>query len=226
MMSSDVDGDTPTGAVGELNFAQGSSIANPPHRRLTAGVYVAVFIVHAIAVLVFVHLQRLDVGGGASTSGARQRGIAAFQVPGSAGTSGVSPPSVKKAPLAKLARPREEAPAAKPSTTESAGSGQAPGAAEVSAGMPGAPVRLRTNLGLIKKVNPVFPPSMEAARAEGTVVLDAVIHRDGTVGDIKILKSSAPAFEQAAIDAVKQWRYTPLPYDGIVTVTVHFTLPR
>jgi len=92
--------------------------------------------------------------------------------------------------------------------------------------MPGAPVRLRTNLGLIKKVNPVFPPSMEVARAEGTVVLDAVIHRDGTVGDIKTLKPSAHAFEQAAIDAVRQWRYTPLPYEGIVTVTVHFTLPR
>jgi protein TonB len=81
-------------------------------------------------------------------------------------------------------------------------------------------------LGLIKKVQPVYPPQMAAARAEGTVVLDGIIHRDGTVGDVKVLRSTAAAFEQAAIEAVKQWRYTPLPYDGVVTVTVNFTLPR
>ena len=61
---------------------------------------------------------------------------------------------------------------------------------------------------------------------EGTVVLDAVIHRDGTVGEIKILKSSGPAFEESAIKAVSQWLYGPLPYEGILTVTVNFNLPR
>jgi TonB family protein len=65
---------------------------------------------------------------------------------------------------------------------------------------------------------------MRTARLEGTVVLDAVIHRDGTIGDITVVKSSASAFERAAIDAVKQWRYTPLPYEGILTVTLNFTM--
>ena len=57
-------------------------------------------------------------------------------------------------------------------------------------------------------------------------MMNAIIHRDGTSGDITVLNSSAPAFEQAAIDAVKQWRYTPLPYEGIVTVTLKFTATR
>jgi protein TonB len=79
-------------------------------------------------------------------------------------------------------------------------------------------------LSLLKRVEPPYPPAMQAARVQGTVVLDAVIHRDGTVGDIKVLKSSGPHFERAAIDAVKQWRYAPIPYEGILTVTVNFTL--
>jgi TonB family protein len=67
---------------------------------------------------------------------------------------------------------------------------------------------------------------MERARMEGTVVLDAVIHRDGSVGEIKVLRSSGPAFEESAIKAVGQWRYGALPYEGVLTVTVNFTLPR
>ena len=57
-------------------------------------------------------------------------------------------------------------------------------------------------------------------------MLDAVIHRDGTIGEITVLQSSNPAFERAAIEAVKQWRYTPLPHEGVVTVTRNFTVPR
>ncbi|HYT65671.1 MAG TPA: energy transducer TonB [Vicinamibacterales bacterium] len=52
------------------------------------------------------------------------------------------------------------------------------------------------------------------------------VHRDGTIGEVTLVKSSNPAFEQAAIAAVKQWRYQPLPAEGIVTATFHFTLPR
>ena len=61
---------------------------------------------------------------------------------------------------------------------------------------------------------------------EGTVVLDAVIHCDGTVGEIRVLKSSGPAFEESAIKAVSQWLYGALPYEGVLTVTVNFNLPR
>ena len=57
-------------------------------------------------------------------------------------------------------------------------------------------------------------------------MLDAIIHRDGTIGDVTVLRATNDAFAQAAIVAVKQWRYTALPYEGIVTVTVNFTIPR
>jgi protein TonB len=79
-------------------------------------------------------------------------------------------------------------------------------------------------LQLIKRVEPIYPPLMLVAKQQGTVVLDAIIHPDGTIGDIRILQSLSPLFDRAAIAAVKQWQYTPLPYEGIVTVTVKFTL--
>ncbi len=88
------------------------------------------------------------------------------------------------------------------------------------------PVRLGSggNLTLLKKVAPIYPSVMQSARMTGQVVLDAVIHADGSIGDVTVLKSTNDLFARAAIDAVKQWRYTPLPYEGIVTVTVNFTL--
>ena len=79
-------------------------------------------------------------------------------------------------------------------------------------------------LTLLKKVSPIYPPVMQSARIPGVVVLDAIIHSDGTIGDITVLQSTNIAFTRAAIEAVKKWRYTPLPYEGIVTVTVNFTL--
>ncbi|HXW03962.1 MAG TPA: TonB family protein [Vicinamibacterales bacterium] len=78
--------------------------------------------------------------------------------------------------------------------------------------------------GLIRKVEPQYPPIARASRTEGSVVVDAVIRSDGTVSDVKVVKSSSPMFEQACLDAVKQWRFTPGPQDVILTVTVKFTL--
>jgi protein TonB len=78
--------------------------------------------------------------------------------------------------------------------------------------------------GLIKRVEPKYPPIALTARMQGTVILDAVIHKDGTVGEITVLKSGGELFDQPAIDALKQWRYTPGSYDVILTVTVNFTL--
>lgn len=78
--------------------------------------------------------------------------------------------------------------------------------------------------GLIKRVEPKYPPIALTARMQGTVILDAVIHKDGSVGEITVLRSANQVFDQAAIDALKQWRYTPGPQDVILTVTVHFKL--
>ena len=66
---------------------------------------------------------------------------------------------------------------------------------------------------LIRDVAPQYPPEAGRARIEGTVVLLAVIGTDGSVKDVKVM-NGLPIFAQAAIDAVKQWRYKPYLVDG------------
>jgi protein TonB len=78
--------------------------------------------------------------------------------------------------------------------------------------------------GLIKRVEPVYPPPARATRLEGTVVLDAVILKDGSVSDVTVVKSANPMFEKAAMDALRQWRFTPGEQDVIMSLTVHFKL--
>jgi periplasmic protein TonB len=104
-----------------------------------------------------------------------------------------------------------------------------PAPAEAAAAAPAqemGPIRVSPGQGpgLIKKVEPQYPPIARASRIEGTVVVDAIINRDGTVSDVKVLKSSSPLFEQACVDAVRRWQFTPGPQDVILTVTVNFTL--
>jgi len=78
--------------------------------------------------------------------------------------------------------------------------------------------------------NPIYPPIPLAARKEGLVILEALIAEDGTVRDVKVLRR-APLFEESAIAAVRQWRFSPTLLNGepvpiVMTVTVGFTLGR
>lgn len=192
-----------------------------PPRTAKAGVYGATLALHVIVILSLLYVPRVEVGvAGPGPSGG---GIAAFIDPGTAGTSGMAEPEVRKVTLVSSTpapqTPTPDAPSGQGSHTGGAA------AADVGDGS-GGPVRIGSGLSAISKVNPVYPPIMERARLEGTVVLDAIIRRDGSVGDIRVLQSTSPAFEQAAIAAVSQWRYTPLPYEGVLTVRVNFTLPH
>jgi protein TonB len=77
-------------------------------------------------------------------------------------------------------------------------------------------------------VAPAYPPLAQAARIKGIVILEAMIGEDGAVREVRVLRS-APLLDQAAIDAVWQWRYTPTLLDGqpvpiVMTVTVGFDL--
>jgi periplasmic protein TonB len=79
-----------------------------------------------------------------------------------------------------------------------------------------------------RHVPPVYPPIALQARVEGVVILEATIDVDGRVRDVRVLRS-VQLLDQAAIDAVMQWRFTPtllngVPMPVIMTVTVNFTL--
>jgi len=66
---------------------------------------------------------------------------------------------------------------------------------------------------LAQKVDPVYPDSARAGRQLGSVVLQVLIARDGTVQDAKFLQGSL-VFARAAIEAVKQWRFKPYSMNG------------
>lgn len=80
----------------------------------------------------------------------------------------------------------------------------------------------------IRNVNPIYPAEAQAARVQGIVILETTVGTDGKVTTARILKS-IPMLDQAALDAVMQWEYTPSMVNGvavpvIMTVTVNFTL--
>jgi len=81
---------------------------------------------------------------------------------------------------------------------------------------------------LVHQVKPQYPPIAVQARIQGTVVLQAVIGKDGTVKDLRLL-TGHPMLSPAAIEAVKQWRYRPYllngePVDVDTQINVNFTL--
>jgi protein TonB len=83
---------------------------------------------------------------------------------------------------------------------------------------------------LIRKVEPRYPLLAMRARIQGTVVLEAVISKAGTIENLRLV-SGHPMLAGAAIDAVSQWRYRPylLNGDGIeveTEITVNFVLGR
>ena len=96
---------------------------------------------------------------------------------------------------------------------------------------PQAPVRVGGNIKPPTKtrdVKPVYPAIAQSARVQGVVIIEATIGPDGRVKDAKVLRS-IPLLDQAALDAVKQWEFTPtllngVPVPVIMTVTVNFTL--
>jgi TonB family protein len=80
----------------------------------------------------------------------------------------------------------------------------------------------------VARTLPVYPPEALAACVQGVVILEAVIGEDGRVRDLRVLRS-IPALDRAAVDAVRQWEYTPTVLNGkavpiVMTVTVNFTL--
>ena len=96
-----------------------------------------------------------------------------------------------------------------------------------------APVRAGELLRAPRKildVRPVYPPLARVANVQGTVVLEAVLDRDGRVSGVRVVQS-VPLLDEAAMAAVRQWQYTPstlhgVPVEVLMTITVRFTLQQ
>ena len=94
-------------------------------------------------------------------------------------------------------------------------------------------LRIGGNIKAPKKivdVPPVYPPVAKEAGVSGVVIIEARIGADGGVEDARVLRS-IPLLDQAALDAVRQWRFVPTLLNGqatpvMITLTVNFTLDK
>jgi periplasmic protein TonB len=80
----------------------------------------------------------------------------------------------------------------------------------------------------IHKVQPAYPALARSARVQGIVVLQAIISKQGTIENLRIL-TGHPMLAPAAIEAVRQWRYRPYilngePVEVETQITVNFAL--
>jgi TonB family protein len=62
--------------------------------------------------------------------------------------------------------------------------------------------------------DPKYPKKERKARHRGTVVLDLVVDADGLPRDVKVWRQLSPEFDEAAIDAVKTWKFSPATKDS------------
>jgi periplasmic protein TonB len=95
------------------------------------------------------------------------------------------------------------------------------------------PQRVRVSQGvsqglLVRKIQPAYPPLARQARIQGQVLLQAVISKDGSIENLRLI-SGHPMLAPAALDAVKQWKYKPYflngePVEVETQITVIFSL--
>jgi TonB family protein len=203
--------------VRDFAFAAATPRLVPTHNRSTL---VIAAVIHALLFAVLLQVKTKPVR--ASSAGSPQGGIAAY-IAGPIGAASAAAPKPREAKTALKTAAAKNTPKEDHSDAATAvGSAGVVGAGQAGSG----PVRLGSGGGitLVRKVQPVYPAVMQSARVSGQVQLDAIIHADGTIGDVTVLRSTNGVFAQSAIDAVKQWKYTPIGFEAIVTVTVNFTL--
>lgn len=226
-----------------------ADIVAPPKisrkRRLVLGISLGIHVVGLLAIVIVPLLQAQPLPEPADA-------IKAFFVePTAAPPPPPPPPPPAKAPPPKVMQappqevkfevPKEVPQEIKPSTAT--GSGGVEGGVEggvaggIVGGLPAEPpppvqaIRVGGNIKeptKIKNVAPIYPDIAKQARVQGIVILECTISPQGLVTDVKILRG-IPLLDQAGVDAVKQWQYTPtllngVPVPVIMTVTVNFRL--
>lgn len=111
------------------------------------------------------------------------------------------------------------------------GTGSGIGAGE-GGGTGGGPYRPGSGVApprLLREVRADYTDAARRANLTGEVVLEIVVRRDGTVGDVRVLQRLGSGLDERAIQAVRQWRFAPArlkgtPVDVIVEVAVEFKL--
>jgi TonB family protein len=128
-----------------------------------------------------------------------------------------------------------------PGTNGGTGTGQGTGSGEgtgsgigdgLGGGTGGGPYRPGSGIEpprLVREVKAVYTEEARRHGVTGDVLLEIVVRRDGSVGDVSVIRGLGAGLEQRAIEAVRQWRFTPArrlgaPVDVIVEVAVEFTL--
>jgi TonB family protein len=113
------------------------------------------------------------------------------------------------------------------------GQGQGPGVGPGSGGgTGGGPYRPGSGIEpprLLREVRAGYSDAARRRAISGEVVLEIVVRRDGSVGDVKILRGLEGGLNENAVEAVRQWRFSPArrqgsPVDVIVQVSVDFKL--
>jgi protein TonB len=84
---------------------------------------------------------------------------------------------------------------------------------------------------LARRIEPVYHPLAVRASVQGTVILEAIVDKEGRVADVRVLRSAHRLLDDAAIEAVRQWQYVPLVLNGIperfvLTVVLTFNLTQ
>lgn len=139
------------------------------------------------------------------------------------------------------APPAPTPPSPGPGTGGGVGSGQGTGIGEgdgsglgagSGGGTGGGPFRAGSGIEppqLLREVRPIYTDDARRRAIEGDVVMEIVVRRDGTVGDVRVLRTLGSGLEQRAITAVRQWKFAPArrlgsAVDVVVEVAVGFTL--
>ncbi|HVT48534.1 MAG TPA: TonB family protein [Vicinamibacterales bacterium] len=162
-----------------------------------------------------------------------------------------TPPLTVQAPVAPAASnrvdapgvptPRPAPPSAGPGTGTGAGSGSGagmgsgtgpgigPGTGGGTGGGAYAPGSGIAAPMLVREVRPAYTEEGRRLGLQGDVVLQVTVRRDGSVGDIRVVRGLGAGLEERAVDAVRQWRFTPAtrqgaPVDVSVQISVEFSL--
>ena len=109
------------------------------------------------------------------------------------------------------------------------GAGIGPGSGGGTGGGPYRPGAGITPPSILREVKPDYTEDARRRGINGDVELEIIVRSDGTVADVRLLRGLGAGLDQRAIDAVRQWRFTPArrfgtPVDVIVEVAVEFRL--